>query len=95
MVRQTDYSNAAGYYRFAGNYLGSKAGFNNRNRHCPRRFFDFSASMLEFIGGSGKVLGIDIDIRQYNREEIEQHPLAKRIEMIEGSSVSEETAQMV
>jgi len=55
----------------------------------------FSASMLELLGGKGKVLGIDIDIRRHNREEIEQHPLAKRIEMIEGSSVSEKTAQMV
>ncbi len=55
----------------------------------------FSASMLELIGGGGKVLGIDIDIRQHNRVEIEQHPLAKRIEMMQGSSVSEETAQNV
>jgi cephalosporin hydroxylase len=55
----------------------------------------FSASILALLGGNGKVLGIDIDIRPHNREEIEQHPLAKRIEMIEGSSVSEETAQMV
>ncbi len=55
----------------------------------------FSASMLALLGGDGKVLGIDIDIRRHNREEIEQHPLAKRIEMIEGSSVDDETAQKV
>lgn len=55
----------------------------------------FSASMLELIGGDGKVLGIDIDIRQHNRREIENHRMFKRIEMIEGSSVSEETAELV
>lgn len=47
----------------------------------------FSASMLELLGGNGKVLGIDIDIRQHNRKEIESHPMAKRISMIQGSSV--------
>jgi cephalosporin hydroxylase len=45
----------------------------------------FSASMLELLA-SGKVIGIDIDIREGNRAEIERHPLFKRIEMIQGSS---------
>lgn len=49
----------------------------------------FSASMLELIGGGGQVLGIDIDIRQHNRLEIEKHPMFNRINMIEGSSVDE------
>jgi cephalosporin hydroxylase len=34
-----------------------------------------------------RVLGIDIDIRPHNRAEIEAHPMAHRIEMIEGSSI--------
>jgi cephalosporin hydroxylase len=34
-----------------------------------------------------KVLGIDIDIRAHNRAAIEAHPMASRIEMIQGSSV--------
>ena len=55
----------------------------------------FSASMLELIGAGGKVLGIDIDIRQHNRQEIEQHSLFKRIELLQGSSISDETAQKV
>ena len=55
----------------------------------------FSASLLELLGGERKVVGIDIDIRQHNREEIEKHPLYRKIELIEGSSVSEETAQKV
>jgi cephalosporin hydroxylase len=46
----------------------------------------FSASMLELIG-EGEVLGVDIDIREHNRVEIEKHPMFKRITMIEGSSV--------
>ncbi len=55
----------------------------------------FSASMLELIGGEGIVLGVDIDIRAHNRVEIENHPMAKRIKMIQGSSVDEAVAQKV
>lgn len=54
-----------------------------------------SASMLELNGGDGLVLGIDIDIREHNRKEIIQHPMSKRIRMIEGSSVSDETMKQV
>jgi cephalosporin hydroxylase len=55
----------------------------------------FNASILELIGGDGLVLGIDIDIREYNRKEIEAHPMFKRIKMIEGSSVSTEVINQV
>jgi cephalosporin hydroxylase len=34
-----------------------------------------------------RVLGIDIDIRAHNRAAIEAHPLAHKIDMIEGSSI--------
>ncbi len=34
-----------------------------------------------------RVLGIDIDIRAHNRAAIESHPMAHRIDMIEGSSI--------
>lgn len=44
------------------------------------------ASMCQLIG-HGEVLGIDIDIRAHNRKEIENHPMAKCISMVEGSSV--------
>lgn len=54
----------------------------------------FSASMLELIG-KGEVVGIDIDIRPHNRREIEAHPMAKRIKMIQGSSVSSEVVDQV
>jgi cephalosporin hydroxylase len=46
------------------------------------------ASIFELIG-EGDVLGIDIDIRAHNRKAIEAHPLARRIRMIEGSSLDE------
>ncbi len=46
----------------------------------------FSASILELLGGNGRVLGIDIEIRPHNRVAIQQHPLAHRIELLEGSS---------
>ena len=55
----------------------------------------FSASMLELLGGDRIVVGVDIDIRAHNRVEIEKHPLAKRIRMIQGSSVDDATAAQV
>ena len=35
-----------------------------------------------------RVLGIDIDIRAHNRVAIEEHPMAHRIDMIQGSSIA-------
>jgi cephalosporin hydroxylase len=49
----------------------------------------FYASMLELLGGQGQALGIDIDIREHNRQAIEQHPMSKRITMMQGSSIDE------
>jgi len=46
----------------------------------------YYASIMELIG-KGEVLGIDIDIREHNRKEIESHPMAKRIKMIQGSAI--------
>ena len=46
------------------------------------------SSILELIGGQGEVIGIDIDIRQHNRNAIEEHPMFKRITLLEGSSIS-------
>lgn len=55
----------------------------------------FYASMLELIGKNGHVLGVDIDIRKYNRVNIEQHPMYKRIDIIEGSSIDENIVRQV
>lgn len=54
-----------------------------------------SASILQLIGGNGLVLGIDIDIRDHNKKAIEEHPMAARIKMIQGSSIEEDIVQQV
>jgi len=60
----------------------------------------FSASMLELNAACGgpqdaEVLGLDIDIRAHNREAIEAHPMARRISMIQGSSIALEVIEQV
>ena len=52
----------------------------------------FSASMLAILEAcgeieSGRVLGIDIEIRPHNRQAITSHPLGRKITLLEGSSV--------
>lgn len=42
-----------------------------------------------------RVLGIDIDIRAHNREAIEAHPMAHRIDMLQGSSIAPEVVAEV
>lgn len=42
-----------------------------------------------------RVLGIDIDIRAHNRAAIEAHPMAHRIDMIQGSSIAPEIIAQV
>lgn len=42
-----------------------------------------------------KVLGIDIDIRDHNRIAIEAHPMASRIQMIQGSSIEPDIIDQV
>jgi len=54
----------------------------------------YYASLLELIG-KGEVLGIDIDIRAHNKAEIEAHPMFKRIQMLQGSSVDPEMIKQV
>jgi cephalosporin hydroxylase len=59
-----------------------------------------SASMLELNAACGgaadaRVLGIDIDIRAHNRAAIEAHPMARRIDMIQGSSIAEDVVAQV
>ena len=55
----------------------------------------FYASLLEMMGLDGYVLGIDVDIRTHNRAEIDAHPMRRRIEMIQGSSISPDTVAAV
>lgn len=53
-----------------------------------------SASILELLG-RGRVIGIDVEIREHNRAAIERHPLAKRITLVEGSSIAPATVAEV
>jgi len=55
----------------------------------------FYASMLEMMRIDGQVLGVDIDIRTHNYERIVQHPMYKRISLLEGSSVEQRIADKV
>jgi len=60
----------------------------------------FSASMLALLEVCGEikegdVVGIDIDIRPYNKKAILAHPLSKKITMFEGSSIDEEIIRKV
>lgn len=55
----------------------------------------FTASMMEMMGIDGEVVGVDIDIRQHNRDAIEAHPMMKRITMYEGDSVAPDMVEKV
>lgn len=59
-----------------------------------------SASMLELNATCGgpkeaQVLGVDVEIRAHNRKAIEAHPMARRIAMIEGSSIESDVITQV
>lgn len=51
----------------------------------------FYASMLQLIGGAGRVVAVDVDIRPDNRKALEAHPMFDRITLLEGSSTSDAT----
>jgi cephalosporin hydroxylase len=52
------------------------------------------ASLLALLG-KGEVVGVDIDIRPHNRQAIEAHPLAERIQLIEGSSIDPQVVSII
>ena len=54
-----------------------------------------SGEKLDPRASKRRVLGVDIDIRAHNRNAIEAHPMASRIEMIQGSSITPETIEKV
>jgi len=49
----------------------------------------FYASLVRAIG-KGRIIGIDIDIRDHNRIAIEEHELSDLISLIEGSSIDDQ-----
>lgn len=54
-----------------------------------------SGATLDPATSKRKVLGVDIDIRAHNRAAIEAHPMASRIQMIQGSSIAPEVVAQV
>ena len=54
----------------------------------------FHASLLQAMGG-GRVIAVDIDIRPHNRAAIEQHPAARNVTLIEGSSIDPAVVEQV
>lgn len=56
----------------------------------------YSASLLKAMSiDDGRVIGIDIEIRQHNRKAIEEHFLFPYITLIEGSSIAPEIVEQV
>lgn len=55
----------------------------------------FCASMLELLGGDGRVVGVDIEIREHNRRALEAHPMFGRITLVEGSSTDDAVVDRV
>lgn len=51
--------------------------------------------VLDLAKPHRKVIGVDIDIRAHNRAAIEAHPMASRIEMIQGSSINPSVIESV
>lgn len=54
-----------------------------------------SKQLLDPAKPRRRVLGVDIDIRSHNRAAIEAHPMANRIDMIQGSSIAPEVLEQV
>ena len=54
----------------------------------------FYASLMELIG-KGTVVGVDIEIRKYNRVAIQSHSMSHRVHLIEGSSTDPEIVAQV
>jgi cephalosporin hydroxylase len=54
-----------------------------------------SGATLDPRQSARKVIGIDIDIRPHNRAAIEAHPMASRIQMVQGSSVAPDVVAQV
>ncbi len=52
------------------------------------------ASVLDLLG-KGHVVGVDIEIRKYNRLAIQSHPMSRRITLIEGDAVADATVEQV
>jgi cephalosporin hydroxylase len=54
----------------------------------------FYASLCKLLG-AGRVIGVDIEIREHNRRALEAHPLGQWITLVEGDSASDATIAKV
>lgn len=54
-----------------------------------------SGNIMHPENSKRKVLGIDIDLRHHNAEELKKHPMSSRIQIIQGSSVDLNVIQQV
>ena len=54
-----------------------------------------SGTKMDPSNPNRKVLGVDIDIRDHNRHEIEAHPLSPYIDMIQGSAIAPDVVDEV
>ena len=54
-----------------------------------------AGTTLDPARSARKVLAVDIDIRSHNKAAIEAHPMASRIQMIQGSSIDETVIDQV
>ena len=52
------------------------------------------ASLCQLIG-SGRVIGVDVEIRPHNRSALEAHPLKPYITLVEGSSTNQAVVDQV
>jgi cephalosporin hydroxylase len=55
----------------------------------------FAASMLELLGGNGAVIAVDPVIDGAVRARIAAHPLGRRVELIEGRTIGDDTLARV
>ena len=53
------------------------------------------ASILELIGGPGEAVGIEVEMRPQNEAALLQHPLARRIRLLKGSSTDPAVLEQV
>lgn len=54
-----------------------------------------AGTVLDPANPKRRVVGVDIDVRVHNRNAMEEHPMASRITMIEGSSIEATTIAQV
>ena len=52
------------------------------------------SSIFELMG-EGRVVSVDIDVREHNRRAVEEHPFGGRVDFVEGSSTAQGTMAQV